>query len=171
MRCVAFRPLGGTLGLENYGKILDTPKIGWADFPLIDCITRAFAGVPITLETDANAAVLAEATLGAGKSLQDIVYITNGTGIGGSILSGGRLIHGALHPEFGHFKVPRSLGDSFPGVYPFHRDCIESLASGPAIAGCWDKTTRELPEEHPAWDTQAWYLAHGILALLAIVSP
>ncbi len=167
----AFGPLGVTLGLDNYGKILDTPKIGWAGFSLIDCITRAFPSVPITLETDVNAAALAEATLGAGKGLQDIVYITIGTGIGGGILSGGRLVHGALHPEFGHFKVPRLLGDDFPGVCPFHGDCLEGLASGPAIAARWGKPAHEIPEEHPAWDTQAWYLAHGILALLAIVSP
>jgi fructokinase len=81
------------------------------------------------------------------------------------------LIHGALHPEFGHLKVPRMPGDDFPGVCPFHGDCLEGLASGPAIAARWGAPAHELPAEHPAWDTQAWYLAHGILALVAIVSP
>ncbi|MEY4482804.1 MAG: hypothetical protein RL693_256, partial [Verrucomicrobiota bacterium] len=81
------------------------------------------------------------------------------------------LIHGALHPEFGHLKVPRQPGDEFPGICPFHRDCLEGLACGPAIATRWGKPAHELPAGHPAWETQAWYLAHGILSLLAIVSP
>jgi fructokinase len=81
------------------------------------------------------------------------------------------LIHGALHPEFGHLKVPRMPGDEFAGVCPFHGDCLEGLASGPSIAARWGKPAHDLPADHPAWETQAWYLAHGILSLQAIVSP
>jgi len=87
------------------------------------------------------------------------------------ILSGGRLIHGALHPEFGHIKVPRQPGDGFAGVCPFHGDCLEGLASGPSIEARWGTPAAELPPDHPAWDTEAWYLAHGALSLLGIVSP
>lgn len=80
-------------------------------------------------------------------------------------------MHGALHPEFGHLKVPRMPGDDYAGICPFHHDCLEGLASGPAIEARWNKAPHALPADHPAWETQAWYLAHGILALLAVVSP
>ena len=167
----AFGPIGTVPGRENYGKILATPKPGWAEFSLIETLTAAFPSAKLTLDTDVNAAALAEATIGAAAGLKDVAYITIGTGIGGGILSGGHLIHGALHPEFGHLKVPRQPGDDFAGICPFHGDCLEGLASGPAIATRWGKPAHELPADHPAWNTQAWYLAHGILALLAIVSP
>lgn len=167
----AFGPVGILPRHENYGKILATPKPGWAGFSLINALANAFPAARLTLDTDVNAAALAEARIGAAAGLEDVAYITIGTGIGGGILSGGRLIHGALHPEFGHLKVPCKPGDAFPGVCPFHRDCLEGLASGPAIAARWGKPAHELPADHPAWETQAWYLAHGILSLLAIVSP
>lgn len=167
----AFGPVGIVPDRGNYGKILETPKVGWAGFPLVGCLAAAFPQAGITLDTDVNAAALAEAKIGAAAGLPDVAYITVGTGIGGGILSGGRLIHGALHPEFGHLKVPRMAGDDFPGICSFHGDCLEGLASGPAIAARWGAPAHELPAEHPAWDAQAWYLAHGILALVAIVSP
>lgn len=167
----AFGPIGLVPGRESYGQILATPKLGWAGFPLIQSLVDAFPTAHLALDTDVNAAALAEAKLGAAAGLEDVVYITIGTGIGGGILSGGRLIHGALHPEFGHLKVPRMPGDDFPGVCPFHGDCLEGLASGSSIAARWGIPAHELPADHPAWETQAWYLAHGILALLAIVSP
>jgi fructokinase len=167
----AFGPIGVVPGRENYGQVLATPKPGWAGFSLIGYLAKAFPAAKLTLDTDVNAAALAEAKIGAAIGLDDVVYITIGTGIGGGILSAGRLIHGALHPEFGHLKVPHQPGDDFAGVCPFHGDCLEGLASGPAIAARWGQPAHELPADHPAWDTQAWYLAQGILALLAIVSP
>src|SRR6478752_4229050 len=167
----AFGPVGIVPGRENYGRVLATPKPGWAGFSLIESLSAAFPDASLTLDTDVNAAALAEAKFGAAAGLDDVAYITIGTGIGGGILSGGRLIHGALHPEFGHLKVPRMPGDDFKGVCPFHGDCLEGLASGPSIAARWGKPAHELPADHPAWEMQAWYLAHGILSLLAIVSP
>ncbi|MDH4445677.1 MAG: ROK family protein [Akkermansiaceae bacterium] len=166
-----FGPAGIVKNRETYGKILATPKVGWAGFSITDLFSSAFPACELVLDTDVNAATLAEAKAGAAAGLDDVVYITIGTGIGAGILSGGRLIHGALHPEFGHFKIPRMPGDDFPGVCPFHHDCLEGLASGPAIAARWGKPAHELPADHPAWDTEAWYLAHGILALVAIVPP
>jgi fructokinase len=167
----AFGPVGISPRRPTYGRMLATPKKDWEGFSIIKALNVAFPTAKLTLETDVNAAALAEAKLGAAAGLEDVCYITIGTGIGAGILSGGHLIHGALHPEFGHLKVPRMPGDEFPGVCPFHGDCLEGLASGPAISARWGKPAHELPAEHPAWDTQAWYLAHGILALLAIVSP
>lgn len=155
----------------NQGKILSTPKVGWSGFSLANFLAHEFPGTRLTFDTDVNAAALAESKLGAALGLENLAYITIGTGIGAGILSGGRLIHGTLHTEFGHLKVPRMPGDDFPGVCPFHGDCLEGLASGPAIAARWSLPAHELPPSHQAWETQAWYLAHGILALIAIVSP
>ncbi len=167
----AFGPVGVVPGRAEYGKLLATPKPGWAHFPIVGTLLAAFPAARIALETDVNAAALAEACLGAARGLDDMAYITIGTGIGAGILSGGRLIHGALHPEFGHFKAPRAPGDDFAGVCPFHGDCLEGLASGPSMAARWGKPAAEFAGDHPAWNIEAWYLAHGVLALLAIASP
>jgi fructokinase len=167
----AFGPIGLTRGSENFGRVLATPKPGWSGFSLLGTLAAAFPQAKLALETDVNAAALAEARVGAAAGMDDVVYITIGTGIGGGVLSGGRLVHGAVHPEFGHLKVPRFAGDAYAGVCPFHGDCLEGLASGPAIAARWGSPAADLPADHPAWQMQAWYLAHGILALLAIVSP
>ena len=167
----AFGPVGVVRGRESYGKLLATPKPGWADFSIIGTLQAAFPQARLTLETDVNAAALAEARLGAARGLDDIAYITIGTGIGAGILSGGRLIHGALHSEFGHIKVPRAPKDGFDGVCSFHGDCLEGLASGPSIAKRWGLAAADLPADHPAWAMETWYIAHGILSLLGIASP
>lgn len=167
----SFGPVGIVPGRANYGRLLATPKAGWRDTPLLAPLAAAFPQARLTLDTDVNAAALAEARIGAARGLDDVAYITIGTGIGAGVLSGGRLIHGALHPEFGHLKVPRRPGDDFAGVCPFHTDCLEGLASGPSIAARWGAAADSLPADHPAWETEAWYLAHGILALLGVVSP
>jgi len=155
----------------DYGCLLATPKADWAGFSLVEKLRASFPGMPIRLDTDVNAALWAEVMLGAARGVTDAAYITIGTGLGAGILSGGKLVHGLLHPEFGHFKVPAAPGDSFAGVCPFHGNCLEGLASGPAIQAHWGSPAAELPADHPAWEIEAWYLAHGILALLAIMSP
>ncbi|BCU78128.1 ROK family protein [Luteolibacter sp. LG18] len=167
----AFGPVRVNPAAPDFGSLLATPKDGWQGFSITGALAAAFPGVPLTLDTDVNAALWGEVALGAAQGATDAAYITIGTGIGAGILSGGRLVHGAVHPEFGHFKVARAPGDSFAGLCPFHGDCLEGLASGPAIAARWGKAAADLPADHPAWDMEAWYLAHGILALLAIVSP
>jgi len=168
----AFGPVAINPSHPRYGHMLDTPKPGWSGGPILTPLAEAFPAAKLVLETDVNAAALAEARIGAAAGMQDVVYITIGTGLGAGILSGGMLIHGVMHPECGHFKVPRAPDDrDFPGVCPFHGDCLEGLASGPAIAKRWGKPAAELPADHPAWDIQAWYLAHGVMALTAVVSP
>lgn len=167
----AFGPIRVNPEASDYGALLATPKPGWQGYSVTNALAEAFPEVPLVLDTDVNVALWAETEFGAAIGKKDAVYITIGTGIGAGILVGGHLVHGALHPEFGHMKVPRAPGDSFPGLCPFHGDCLEGLASGPAIAARWGKDAVDLPADHPAWDTEAWYLAHGILCLLAIVSP
>lgn len=167
----AFGPVQIHPKASNWGEMLPTPKPNWSGFSITGPLLQAFPGVKIRLETDVNAACLAEARLGAAAGLENVAYITIGTGIGAGILCDGRLLHGALHPEFGHVLLPRKSGDVFPGICPFHGACLEGMASGPAIARRWGMPGGDLPQDHPAWDTEAWYLAHGILALLAIAPP
>lgn len=167
----AFGPVMLAGSGDDYGRMLATPKPGWEGFSISAFLRSEFPDCRLVIETDVNAAALAESRSGAALGLEDVVYITIGTGIGAGILTGGRLLHGALHPEFGHLKVPRFPGDDFPGVCRFHGDCLEGLASGPAIAARWGAEASKLPSNHDAWAMEAWYLAHGVLALAAIVAP
>lgn len=167
----AFGPVRIDPKAQDWGVIQATPKPGWSGFSITAALREAFPGAAIVLETDVNAACLAEARIGAAAGLENAAYITIGTGIGAGILCDGRLLHGALHPEFGHIRVPRRAGDDFTGICPFHSDCLEGMACGPAIEKRWQKPAHDLPADHPAWDTEAWYLAHGIIALLAISPP
>ena len=169
----SFGPVAIDPGHPQYGHMLDTPKPGWSGAAILAPLAEAYPDAKLTIETDVNAAALAEAGEdGAAAGMGDVAYITIGTGIGAGILSGGRLVHGVMHPECGHFKPVRAPGDAdFPGVCPFHGDCLEGLASGPAIGKRWGKPAADLPADHPAWDIQAWYLAHAVLTLTAVVSP
>lgn len=167
----AFGPVRIDPKAADWATVLATPKAGWNGFSIAAPLLGAFPAVKITLETDVNAACLAEARIGAAEGLENVAYITIGTGIGAGILCDGRLLHGALHPEFGHIRVPRRMGDDFAGICPFHGDCLEGMACGPAIERRWGKPAHELPADHPAWETEAWYLAHSIIGLLAISPP
>ncbi|MBB5352385.1 fructokinase [Haloferula luteola] len=161
----AFGPVDVNPSSEGFGSMLATPKPGWQGFSIRGALATAFPDAAFALDTDVNAAALAEA-----GDLQDLAYITIGTGIGGGILSGGRLVHGALHPEFGHWRPVRAKGDDFEGVCPFHGDCLEGLASGPSMAKRWGKEAKDLPLDHPAWDFEVHYLAEAVMTLLATVS-
>jgi len=154
----------------TYGHITRTPKAGWENVNLLGIFRRAFA-VPIGFDTDVNAAALGEWKWGAGKGLESVVYITVGTGIGGGGVINGRMLHGLVHPEMGHIRIPRAPGDSFPGNCPYHGDCLQGLAAGPAIEARWGKRAEELPQDHPAWSLEASYLALAINDLICVVSP
>lgn len=171
MGLAAFGPIKLADSGDEYGRMLATPKPDWEGFSISAFLRSEFPDCRLVIETDVNAAALAESRLGAARGLEDVVYITIGTGIGVGILTGGRLLHGSLHPEFGHFKVPRFPGDDFTGVCGFHGDCLEGLASGPAIAARWGVEASQLHSGHEAWEMEAWYLAHGVLALAAITAP
>jgi fructokinase len=154
-----------------YGCITSTPKPGWQNTSIVQPIREAL-GVLAAFDTDVNGALLGELRWGAARGLEDAVYLTVGTGIGGGILSGGRLVHGLLHPEIGHLRIPHDLErDPYPGCCPFHGDCWEGLACGPAIAARWGVPARDLPAGHPAWDLEAHYLALGIANLVVTLSP
>ena len=167
----SFGPIRVAPGAPDFGVMLATPKPGWKGFPVAAFLKSAFPGAAFALDTDVNAAALAESQLGAARGHADVAYITVGTGFGAGVLSAGRLVHGAVHPEVGHLRVPRHPEDTFAGVCPFHGDCLEGMCSGPAIHRRWGIEARDLPPGHPAWEIEAWYLAQGIIALAAVVCP
>ena len=152
------------------GVITTTPKPGWAYTDVSGEIGRRL-GVPVAFDTDVNAAALGEHRWGALQGLDVCCYVTVGTGIGGGILVGGTPVHGLQHPEVGHLRIPHDRGeDPFPGVCPFHGDCWEGLASGPAMEARWGRPADEVADDAP-WALEARYLALGVLALMAVVSP
>ena len=167
----SFGPVDPTPGSPGYGHITSTPKPGWRDADIVGPLAQAF-GVPVGFDTDVNAAALAEGRWGAGQGLSNLIYLTIGTGVGGGALVDGRPIHGLIHPEMGHILLPHDLAaDPFKGGCPYHGDCFEGLANGPAIAQRWGRKAEELPPEHPAWPLEAHYIALGLAALICALSP
>jgi len=152
------------------GVITTTPKPGWAHTDLAAEI-RSRLGVAVAFDTDVNAAALGEHRWGALQGLDVCCYVTVGTGIGGGTLVDGSPLHGLQHPEVGHVRIPHDRDeDPFPGVCPFHGDCWEGLACGPALEARWGRPADELEDDAP-WALEARYLALGLVALTAVVSP
>lgn len=172
-----FRALGiasfGPLDLDpasaTYGAIVGTPKPGWPGTDLWRRWTARY-GVPTGLDTDVGGAALAERHWGAARGLDDVAYITVGTGVGGGLIVGGRPVRGLGHPEIGHIRVRRLPGDDWPGCCPLHGDCVEGLASGTAIRARTGTAGADLSADHPVWlpvaDTFA-QLLHGLVLTLA----
>jgi fructokinase len=166
-----FGPLDLREGSPTFGHITSTPKPGWRDTDVVAAFSDAF-GVPVGLDTDVNGAALAESRWGAGRGLDPVVYVTVGTGIGGGVMVNGGLLHGLVHPEMGHVPVRRHPDDPFEGVCPYHGDCLEGLASGPAIEARWHRVARDLgPERDNAVALEAWYLAQLASTLAYVLSP
>lgn len=167
----SFGPIDVNRLSPQYGQITSTPKLAWQNVDLVGPVRRAF-GVPVGFDTDVNGAALGERLWGAAQGLDTFVYITVGTGIGGGGMVEGHLMHGLLHPEMGHMRLPHDLqADPFPGACPFHGDCLEGLASGPAIEARWGGKGQSLPPGHKAWDLEAHYLALGVANLVCTLSP
>jgi fructokinase len=159
----------GPIDLQE-GRITTTPKPGWRGVEIVRPLQEALR-VPVNFDTDVDGAALGEARHGAGRGRDPLVYVTVGTGIGAGILVGGRPVHGLLHPEAGHMSVARHPEDGFQGSCPFHADCLEGLASGPAIRAHWGSPGQDLPQDHPAWDLEAYYLAEAVCNMIFILSP
>lgn len=156
------------------GTILTTPKRGWTGFNVINALRTVLPKrCPIAFETDVNAAVIGEAVHGVARGYRHVAYITVGTGIGGGYLHDGTLIRGRMHPEIGHLPVPDLDADygKNTNVCPFHASCLEGRASGPSIEKRWGVPGHEIPDDHPAWELQAKYLALGCVNLTAAWSP
>jgi fructokinase len=167
----SFGPVDPDPKSPTYGYITSTPKGGWANIDLAGPVGEAL-GIPVGFDTDVNGAALAEHKWGAAQNVDSFVYLTIGTGIGGGVMMNGQLAHGLVHPEMGHIRVPRDLDkDPFEGSCPYHGDCLEGLASGPAIGDRWGRPSDELPEDHPAWELEARYLALAIVNFICTLSP
>ncbi len=166
-----FGPLDLNAESETYGNITATPKLAWRNYPILSVFEKAL-GVPAGLDTDVNGAALAEAVLGAARGLKSCLYITVGTGIGGGVVIHGMPVHGLMHPEIGHIPIRPMEGDPMPqGICPYHGCCPEGMASGPAIEKRWGISAKELPQEHPAWDMEAYYLAQVCACAMLSFSP
>lgn len=166
----SFGPIDPDPGSATWGYLTNTPKAGWNQIDFVGQLTRAL-GVPAGFDTDVNGAALGEHRWGAARGLSTFAYLTVGTGIGGGAMVEGRLLHGLLHPEMGHVLVTRRQGDDLASMCPYHDACLEGLASGPAIQRRWGEKAENLPEDHPAWELEAWYLAQGLANLVFALSP
>ncbi len=166
----SFGPIDVNKESASYGFVTSTPKKYWSNTDFVGVFKERY-DIPVGWTTDVNAAALAEYTLGAAKGEESCVYITVGTGIGGGAIVNGELLEGFNHPEMGHFYPRRHELDTYEGNCRFHGDCLEGLASGPAIEGRYGVSAKELPEDHEAWDIQAHYLAHAAVAYTTILRP
>ena len=167
----SFGPIDVREDSATFGWFLDTPKPGWRQIDFVGPISREFS-IPIGFDTDVNAAALGEHQWGNAQGLDTFIYLTVGTGIGGGGLVGGQPIHGILHPEMGHILIPHDLSiDPFPGCCPFHKNCLEGLASGVAIEKRWQQSAASLPADHPAWALEANYLAAGLVNYILMLAP
>jgi len=163
----SFGPIDLRSESETYGRMLSTPKPGWSGVDILAEI--AVDGVPSVIDTDVNAAMLAEHTWGSATK-DNAAYFTVGTGVGGAIWSNGGVLRGANHSEIGHLRIPRHPDDDFPGSCPFHGDCLEGMASGTAMRERWGVSADALGgSATTALEFEAWYLAHAIASLCAVI--
>jgi len=167
-----FGPLDLNPASPGYGSITATPKPGWSNADILGTFRKHF-DLPMVFDLDVNAAAFGEfAWVPENQGLESLVYFTIGTGIGAGILINGKVVHGLTHPEAGHVPIPHDLQkDPFPGVCPFHGDCFEGLANGPAITKRWGQPAQSLPGNHPAWELEATYIAFALTETIYLISP
>jgi fructokinase len=167
----SFGPVDPDPASPTFGHIMPTPKPGWTNANMVGPL-RSGLGLPVGFDTDVDAAALSEWRWGAAQNCDPALYLTIGTGIGGGVMTNGKLLHGLIHPEMGHLPLPRDPNrDPFPGACPFHGDCFEGLACGPAIEKRWGQKAETLPPDHPAWDLEAHYIALALASYIYTLSP
>lgn len=166
----SFGPVDLNRNSATYGYITATPKIGWEQCNIVGAFQDAL-GCPVGFDTDVNGAVLGEVTWGAAKGCDSAIYITIGTGVGVGVYVNGALLHGLVHPEGGHMLLSRHPKDTYKGRCIFHSDCVESLASGPAIEERWGKKAYELADCSEVWELEAYYLIQAVTNYICAYSP
>lgn len=166
----AFGPLDLRADSPRHGWVATTVKAGWSDTELLGRFARRYR-TPTAIDTDVNAAALAEARWGGAQGLGDFAYVTVGTGIGAGVMVNGRPVRGANHAEVGHIRIVRTPGDDFPGICPFHGDCVEGLAAGPAIRARARREVAELARDDAIWAHVAHPLAQLCQALVLTTGP
>lgn len=166
----SFGPIDVREDSENYGRILDTPKLHWRQYDLLKPFQETLK-VPVKLDTDVNGSCLGEMTFGSAKGLKNVIYITIGTGIGVGAAVEGKLLHGMLHPEAGHILIRKNPQDKYQGKCPYHKTCFEGLAAGPSIEERYGKSPLELINEKEVWELEADYIAQALMNYILILSP
>ncbi len=166
----SFGPIDIDPASPTYGFVTTTPKPGWGNYDFLGTMKRAF-DVPYGWDTDVNAAAFGEATWGAAQGLDSCLYYTIGTGVGVGVYAEGKLVHGLVHPEGGHVLTRRHPDDSFEGFCPYHGDCLEGMAAGPALEKRWGVKGAELGADHPAWGIEAFYIAQAVSSAILLLSP
>lgn len=167
----SFGPLDVHRDSPTWGYVTTTPKPGWQNTALAGVVSQRL-GVPVGFDLDVTAAAVGEQRWGAGRDAEVLCYVTVGTGIGAGLLVNGRPLHGLVHPEVGHLRIPHDWErDPFAGCCPVHGDCWEGLASGRSLGERWHLAPSELPEAHEAWTLEAEYLALGLLSIVSVASP
>lgn len=165
-----FGPIDPDRASETYGYITSTPKLAWQNYNIVGEF-RKNLNVPMAFDTDVNAAALGEAAFGAAKGLDCSMYMTVGTGVGVGIYMNGFLVHGMMHPEAGHILLQKHPQDKYNGKCPFHHNCLEGLAAGPAIEERWGKKAAELSEVPQVWELEAFYIAQALVNYTLTFSP
>lgn len=165
-----FGPLNLDKKSERYGMITSTPKKAWRNYPIAGVFSQSL-GVPVSLDTDVNAAALGEASWGAGTGASVVLYITVGTGVGVGVCIENKLLHGLIHPEAGHILITKQKNDFYEGACPFHKNCLEGLVSGPAIEARWGEKAVNLTGREEVWELEADYIAQALADFVLVYSP
>ena len=165
-----FGPLELNPQSEKYGYITTTTKEAWRNFDFLGSMKRALK-CPAGFDTDVNGSVLGEVTFGQAKGKSCVLYLTIGTGVGAGIYIEGKLLHGMLHPEAGHVLITKRESDTYKGKCPYHKNCLEGLAAGPAIEGRFGKKAAELADVKEVWDLEADYIAQALTGYILTLSP
>lgn len=166
----SFGPIGIDPSKDNYGYILATPKPGWSEVDFLGKIKERYA-IPIAWTTDVNAAAYGELKKGAAQGKKSCIYLTVGTGIGGGVVINENIFSGIGHPEMGHMHIKHHPDDDYDGTCPYHKDCLEGLAAGPSLEARTGIKGQDLPEEHPIWDLQAYYIGQALMSYSLILAP
>lgn len=166
----SFGPVGINPHTDDYGFVLSTPKGGWTDYNFLGTVKDKY-NIPIAWTTDVNAAAFGELKLGAAKGLSSCIYVTIGTGIGAGVVIDGHIFQGIAHPEMGHTFIKRYPDDSYRGSCPYHGDCFEGLAAGPSLEARTGIKGQDLPEDHPIWQLQSYYIAQALVNYTLTLAP
>lgn len=165
-----FGPLELNPQSEKYGYITTTTKEAWRNFDFLGSMKRALK-CPVGFDTDVNGSVLGEVTFGQAKGKNCVLYLTIGTGVGAGIYIEGKLLHGMLHPEAGHVLITKRESDAYKGKCPYHKNCLEGLAAGPALEERFGKKAAELADVKEVWDLEADYIAQALIGYILTLSP
>ena len=165
----SFGPIDVNPESSTYGFITQTPKLKWRNYDFLGNIQKAFPNVKTAWTTDVNASAYGEYAVRDG--VENLVYYTVGTGVGGGGVKQGKFVEGISHPEMGHIPVKKHADDSFDGHCPSHGDCLEGLASGPAVEARFEKSAKDVPADDPYWDIQAYYIAQSAYTTTLLLAP